>query len=99
MSRIVIAYGHRRSGQRFLNQRRVSRGCIRSFARRIRIASTDPNTRYHYVHTHVNTVFGAMDAKASDIKTQLLQYNQDDCRALKHVVESIGKLVASNVPM
>jgi predicted RecB family nuclease len=38
-------------------------------------------------------------AKASDIKTQLLQYNQDDCRALKHVVESIGRLVASNVPM
>jgi predicted RecB family nuclease len=26
-------------------------------------------------------------AKAADMKTQLLQYNQDDCRALKHVVE------------
>ena len=38
-------------------------------------------------------------AKASDIKTQLLQYNQDDCRALKQVVESIGRLLASNVPM
>jgi hypothetical protein len=38
-------------------------------------------------------------AKASNIKTQLLQYNQDDCRALKHVVESISRLVASNVPM
>ena len=36
-------------------------------------------------------------AKAADIKTQLLQYNQDDCRALKHVVESIGRLVTSNV--
>ncbi len=39
------------------------------------------------------------NAKASDIKTQLLQYNQDDCRALKHVVESISRLVASNVSM
>jgi len=38
-------------------------------------------------------------AKASDIKTQLLQYNQDDCRALKHVVDSIRRLVASDVSM
>ena len=33
--------------------------------------------------------------KAHDIKAQLLQYNQDDCRALKHVVESIGRLISS----
>ena len=51
--------GHRRSGRRLGNQRRVSRGCIRSFARRIRIASSDPDTRYHCVHTHVNTMFGS----------------------------------------
>ena len=39
-------------------------------------------------------------AKASDIRTQLLQYNQDDCRALKHVVESIGAGWSPlNVPM
>ena len=36
--------------------------------------------------------------KAPDIKAQLLQYNQDDCRALKHVVESIGSLISSDVP-
>jgi predicted RecB family nuclease len=36
--------------------------------------------------------------KAPDIKAQLLQYNQDDCRALKHVVESIGNLISSDVP-
>ena len=36
--------------------------------------------------------------KASNIKTQLVQYNHDDCRALKHVVEYITKLVDSNVP-
>ena len=33
--------------------------------------------------------------KHTDIKAQLLQYNQDDCRALKHVVESIGTLISS----
>jgi hypothetical protein len=33
--------------------------------------------------------------KAPNIKTQLLQYNQDDCRALKHVVESIGGFISS----
>src|SRR5258708_35155610 len=27
-----------------------------------------------------------------------LQYNQDDCRALKHVVESIGRLISSDAP-
>jgi predicted RecB family nuclease len=32
-------------------------------------------------------------AKAANIKTQLLQYNQDDSRALKPSVESIGRLV------
>jgi predicted RecB family nuclease len=37
-------------------------------------------------------------AKAPDIKAQLLQYNQDDCRALKHVVESIGRLISSDAP-
>ncbi len=36
--------------------------------------------------------------KAPDIKAQLLQYNQDDCRALKHVVESIGRLISSDAP-
>jgi hypothetical protein len=36
--------------------------------------------------------------KAADIKAQLLQYNQDDCRALKHVVESIDSLISSDVP-
>jgi hypothetical protein len=46
--------GHRRSGRRLGNQRRVSRVCIRSFARRIRIAPSDPDRRYG-VHTHVNT--------------------------------------------
>jgi hypothetical protein len=38
-------------------------------------------------------------ANASDIKAQLLQYNLDDCRALKHVVDSISRLVASIAPM
>jgi predicted RecB family nuclease len=33
---------------------------------------------------------------APDIKAQLLQYNQEDCRALKHVVESIGRLISSD---
>ncbi len=36
--------------------------------------------------------------KAPDIKAQILQYNQDDCRALMHVVESIGKLISSEAP-
>ena len=36
--------------------------------------------------------------KAPDIKAQLLQYNQEDCRALKHVVESIGRLISSDAP-
>src|SRR5438309_6375397 len=36
--------------------------------------------------------------KTADIKVQLLQYNQDDCRALKHVVESIDSLISSDVP-
>jgi len=36
--------------------------------------------------------------KAPDIKAQLLQYNQDDCRALRHVVESIDSLISSGVP-
>lgn len=36
--------------------------------------------------------------KAPDIKAQLVQYNQDDCRALKHVVESIGRLISSDAP-
>jgi hypothetical protein len=36
--------------------------------------------------------------KAPDIKAQILQYNQDDGRALKHVVESIGSLISSDVP-
>jgi predicted RecB family nuclease len=36
--------------------------------------------------------------KAPDIKAQLVRYNQDDCRALKHVVESIGKLISSEAP-
>jgi predicted RecB family nuclease len=35
---------------------------------------------------------------APDIKAQLLQYNQEDCRALKHVVESIGRLISSDAP-
>jgi predicted RecB family nuclease len=35
---------------------------------------------------------------APDIKAQLLQYNHDDCRALKHVVESIGGLISSDAP-
>jgi predicted RecB family nuclease len=35
---------------------------------------------------------------APDIKAQLVQYNQDDCRALKHVVESIGRLISSDAP-
>jgi predicted RecB family nuclease len=38
------------------------------------------------------------NTNAPDIKAQLLQYNQDDCRALKHVVESIGRLVSSDAP-
>jgi predicted RecB family nuclease len=33
--------------------------------------------------------------KDTDIKAQLLRYNQDDCRALKHVVESISRLISS----
>lgn len=37
--------------------------------------------------------------KAADIKAQLLQYNQDDCRALKHVVESIDSMISSEVPL
>jgi len=36
--------------------------------------------------------------KAPDIKAQLLQYNEDDCRALKRVVESIGRLISSDAP-
>src|ERR1700687_4811010 len=36
--------------------------------------------------------------KAADIKAHLLQYNQDDCRALKHVVESIDSMISSDVP-
>jgi predicted RecB family nuclease len=35
---------------------------------------------------------------APDIKARLLQYNHDDCRALKHVVESIGGLISSDAP-
>lgn len=35
-------------------------------------------------------------SKAPDIKAQLLQYNEEDCRALKHVVESIGRLISSD---
>ena len=30
--------------------------------------------------------------KAPDIKARLLQYNQDDCRTLKHIFEFIGRL-------
>ena len=37
--------------------------------------------------------------KAPNIKAQLLQYNQDDCRALKCVVEAIGRLISSDAPM
>jgi len=37
--------------------------------------------------------------KAPDIKAQLLQYNQDDCRALKHVFEFIDSLISSDVPI
>lgn len=37
--------------------------------------------------------------KDTDIKAQLLRYNQDDCRALKHVVESIGRLISSSDAM
>jgi predicted RecB family nuclease len=36
--------------------------------------------------------------KDPDIKAQLLQYNLEDCRALKHVVESIGRLISSDAP-
>jgi len=35
---------------------------------------------------------------APDIKAQLLQYNEEDCRALKHVVESVGRLISSDAP-
>jgi predicted RecB family nuclease len=37
-------------------------------------------------------------ARTADNKAQLLQYNQDDCRALKHVVESIDSLLSPDVP-
>jgi len=36
--------------------------------------------------------------KAPDIKAQLVQYNQDDCRALKHVVDCIGRLISPDAP-
>ena len=36
--------------------------------------------------------------RAPNIKAQLLQYNQDDCRALKRVVESIDRLTSSVAP-
>jgi predicted RecB family nuclease len=36
------------------------------------------------------------NSKTPDIKAQLLQYNQDDCRALKHVVESMGRLISTD---
>jgi predicted RecB family nuclease len=32
--------------------------------------------------------------RAPDIKGHLLQYNQDDCRTLKHIVEFIGRLTS-----
>src|SRR5215469_7717672 len=35
------------------------------------------------------------ETKSPEIKAQLLQYNEDDCRALKHVVDSIDRLVFS----
>jgi hypothetical protein len=38
------------------------------------------------------------ETKTTNIKAQLLQYNQDDCRALKRVVESIDRLISSDAP-
>jgi predicted RecB family nuclease len=35
-------------------------------------------------------------AKAPDIKAQLCQYNEDDCRELKHVFEFIRSIISSN---
>jgi len=57
--------------------------------------------RAHESATGLQTIVWRKDwnkTKAPDIKAQLLQYNQDDCRALKHVVESIGSLISSDVP-
>jgi predicted RecB family nuclease len=57
--------------------------------------------RAHESATGLQTIVWRKDwnkTKAPEIKTQLLQYNQDDCRALKHVVESIGSLISSDVP-
>jgi len=36
--------------------------------------------------------------KSRRYQAHLLQYNQDDCRALKHVVESIDSVISSDVP-
>jgi hypothetical protein len=34
--------------------------------------------------------------KAADVKAQLLQYNQNDCRILKHICEFIGRLASTH---
>jgi predicted RecB family nuclease len=57
--------------------------------------------RAHESATGLQTIVWRKDwnkTKAPDIKAQLLQYNQDDCRALKHIVESISSLISQEVP-
>ncbi|WP_035358146.1 TM0106 family RecB-like putative nuclease, partial [Edaphobacter aggregans] len=58
--------------------------------------------RTHENVTGLQTIVWRKDwsrAKAPDIKAQLRQYNEDDCRELKHVFEFIGSIISSDVPI
>src|SRR5258707_13595295 len=77
--------GHRRSGRRLGNQRRVSRGCIRSFDRPIRIASSDPDTIYHGVHTHVNTAVRRNPAATPKVHAKTLLPDPRSCLDLSYL--------------
>ncbi len=53
--------------------------------------------RAHENATGLQSIVWRMDweaNKAADIKARLLQYNQDDCRTLKHISEFIGRLTS-----